>query len=75
MRYIPLRMRDPPSHISGELSFREARFVQSYTGEARGNGRQAARLAGYQGSAEVLDVQAARLLRRPRVRQAIQKAL
>lgn len=44
-------------------------------GEARGNGRHAARLAGYQGSLEVLDVQAARLLRCPRVREAIGRAV
>lgn len=64
-----------PSRIAGNLSLREARFVRLYVGEARGNGRYAARLAGYHGSVAVLDVQAARLLRRERVREAIRQAL
>lgn len=64
-----------PSQVSDELRLREAFFVRFYTGEARGNGRQAARLAGYRGSTEVLDVQASRLLRRPRVHMAIQEVI
>lgn len=64
-----------PSRVAGELTLREASFVQFYVGETRGNGRRATHLAGYQGNAEVLDVQAARLLRRPRVREAIAEAL
>lgn len=64
-----------PSRIMGSLSLREARFVRFYVGESRGNGRHASRLAGYSGSVKVLDVQAARLLGRPRVREAVQQAL
>lgn len=63
-----------PSHVFGELRLLEASFIRAYLTDARGNGRQAARLAGYRGSVEVLDVQAARLLKRPRVRKAIQHA-
>lgn len=64
-----------PSRIVGQLSVLEARFVSLYLGEARGNGRKAARLAGYRGSPAVLDVQAARLLQRPRVRETLERTL
>jgi hypothetical protein len=43
------RRRHRPSHVLGELTLREARFVGFYVDEARGNGREAARLAGYRG--------------------------
>ncbi|MDR7420479.1 MAG: terminase small subunit [Armatimonadota bacterium] len=70
-----LAVPSQPSRIDEQLSVREARFVDLYLGETRGNGRQAAHLAGYRGSPAVLDVQASRLLRRPRVREAIQRTL
>lgn len=53
------------------LSEREARFVDAYIGEAAGNGTEAARLAGYKGSASVLKVQASRLLTRANVQAAL----
>src|SRR5690606_32972004 len=44
------------------LTEREHRFVRAYVGEAAGNGTEAARLAGYQGSNKALGVTAVRLL-------------
>ena len=56
-----------------KLSLREELFIRAYLNEARGNGAKAARLAGY--SQAHSDCIAARLLRRPRVREAIDRAL
>jgi phage terminase small subunit len=53
------------------LTARERAFVLHFTGDAKGNGTQAARLAGYAGSPGVLGVQSARLLRKARVRATI----
>src|SRR5690606_13108777 len=53
------------------LTEREHRFVRAYVGEAAGNGTEAARLAGYQGSNKALGVTAVRLLGRASVQQAI----
>ena len=52
---------------------REALFIRAYLGEARGNGAKAARLAGY--SPTYANREAARVLKRPRVREAIDRAL
>ena len=53
------------------LSERERRFVDAYMGEAAGNGTAAAKCAGYKGSAQVLGVQANRLLKKANVLDAI----
>jgi phage terminase small subunit len=45
------------------LNLRQTLFVEAYLGDARGNGVQAARMAGYSGTPNVLHVTAARLLR------------
>lgn len=46
---------------------RQRRFAESFTGPAMGNGTEAARLAGYKGSDNVLAVQASANLRNPKV--------
>jgi phage terminase small subunit len=53
------------------LSERERRFVEAYMGQAAGNGTEAARLAGYKGSPQVLGVQSTRLLKKASVLLAI----
>lgn len=53
------------------LPERQRRFVDAYMGEAKGNGKRAAQLAGYAGDENVLAVQACVLLRKPKIRQAI----
>jgi len=53
------------------LSERERRFVEAYMGPAAGNGTEAARLAGYKGTAKVLAVQSTRLLAKANVQSAI----
>lgn len=59
---------------SKPLSERERRFVDAYMGEAAGNGTEAARAAGYTGSAKVLQVQGSRLLSKAIVKDAIEVA-
>jgi hypothetical protein len=61
-------IRDPR-----KLTTREKFFIQAYLGEARGNGARAARMAGY--APAYADREASRLLRRQRVRDAIDRAL
>jgi len=56
------------------LTERQRLFVEAWTGEAKGNGVQAARIAGYKGNDKVLGVAAARLLAEARVQAAIQQA-
>lgn len=58
--------------MTGLPTFRQRRFVAAYTGEARGNGALAARLAGYAASSAA--VEASRLLRNAHVSRAIQEA-
>lgn len=53
------------------LTERERLFVDAYMGPAAGNGTEAARLAGYKGSAKVQQVQASRLLSKAIVQTAI----
>ncbi len=56
----------------GELTLREKAFVEAYCGPAYGNGLEAATLAGYSAKSRgSLKVQASRLIRKPRVREAI----
>ncbi len=60
--------RDPK-----RLTMREQLFIRAYLGAARGNGAKAARLAGY--SPATADRAAYVVLRRPRVRVAVDQAL
>jgi phage terminase small subunit len=55
----------------GPLTERERRFVEAYMGQAAGNGTEAAKLAGYKGTAKVLAVQGTRLLSKANVQAAI----
>jgi phage terminase small subunit len=57
----------------GKLTERERRFVEAFMGPAAGNGTEAARLAGYKGSAPVLGVQSTRLLKKASVLAAIEQ--
>ena len=57
-----------------DVSERQRRFVAAYSGEAAGNGVQAARLAGYEGTPDVLAVTASRLLRNAKVGSALREA-
>lgn len=58
----------------GQLTEKQRRFVEFYTGEAKGNGALAARLAGYQGTDKALTVAGSRLLATASVAAAIQSA-
>ena len=58
-----------------ELSEKMRRFVEAYMGEAAGNGTKAARIAGYAGDDNVLAWTASTLLRKPKVRHAIDARL
>lgn len=53
------------------LSEKQRRFVEAYLGRAKGNGRMAAQLAGYQGNHRTLASTANRLLSTNRVRDAL----
>lgn len=55
--------------MSGTLSAKEQAFVDAYDG----NGTAACRAAGYKGSDAVLATQASRLLRKAKVRDALEK--
>lgn len=61
------------SRMPATLSDRERRFVDAYVGEAAGNGREAARIAGYSGTPENhnWNARGSELLDRARVREAI----
>lgn len=54
------------------LTERERRFVEAYMGAAAGNATEACRRAGYRGSDNALGVQGRRLLRKAKVREAIE---
>lgn len=56
----------------GKLTEKERRFVDAYLGECRGNGTQAARVAGY--SAKNGRHQASYLLTKPNIKAAIEEA-
>lgn len=60
-----------PAEKIGELTGKQAKFVDVYDG----NGTDAARLAGYSGNDDVLAVTAHRLLRNTKVRAAIEARL
>lgn len=57
------------------LTEKQRRFVEAYTGEANGNGAEAARLAGYAGDSNTLKSVAAENLTKPDIAAAIQAAL
>lgn len=61
--------------MSRNLTIKQKRFVDAYTGPARGNGTQAARLAGYAGTENTLAVVARENLRKPQIQDAIGVAL
>ena len=50
-----------------KLSLKQQLFVEAYIGVAKGNGTEAARLAGYAGSEETLAAVAAENLRKPQI--------
>ena len=54
-----------------DLTDMQRKFVDAYMGEAKGNGTQSCRLAGYAGADTVLATQACRMLRLPHIRRAI----
>jgi phage terminase small subunit len=56
-----------------KLTEKQARFVAAYVGPAKGNGTEAARMAGYRGNAHTLQVVATENLSKPVVRQAIDR--
>jgi phage terminase small subunit len=57
--------------MAKRLTTRQALFVEAYLGLARGNATEAARLAGYQGSANTLQKTGYETLRAPAVAEAI----
>lgn len=57
--------------MAKRLDPRAQRFVDAYLGSANGNGTAAAKAAGYAGNANVLHVQANRLLQKATVRKVI----
>lgn len=56
------------------LTVKQRLFVEAYTGPARGNATEAARIAGYKGNDVTLAVVGSENLRKPQVCDAIQKA-
>lgn len=57
--------------MGAELTPKQQAFVDAFRGKAKGNGTQAARLAGYSGTDAALAVAASRLIRDPKVAAAI----
>lgn len=53
------------------LSLQVRRFIDAYTGSAKGNATEACRQAGYKGNAKVLGIQGVRLLGKASVRAVI----
>ena len=53
------------------LRERHRLFVEAYAGEAKGNGAEAARMAGFKGSDKVLATRASETLQRPEVQAAL----
>jgi len=58
----------------GGLTEKQQRFVEAWTGEAKGNGVQAARIAGYKGNEDTLAAVASENLTKPKIRFAIKAA-
>jgi phage terminase small subunit len=56
------------------LTEKQLRFVEAYTGQAKGNATESARLAGYSGNERALAVRGSELLRNRKVIQAIEEA-
>lgn len=61
--------------MSEKLTIKEQAFADAYLGEARGNGTEACRIAGYESKRESLAVLASRLLRKVKVSEYIQARL
>lgn len=57
--------------VDDDITEKQRRFVDAYMGEAKGNGTEAARVAGYDGSDAVLATTAWRLLRKAEIRRAL----
>lgn len=55
------------------LTRKQQLFVEAYCGEARGNATEAARLAGYKGTAMTLGQVGAENLRKPQIAEAIEQ--
>lgn len=56
-----------PAPTRATLTLKQQLFVEAYIGPARGNGKEAARLAGYAGNDATLAQVAAENLRRPQI--------
>jgi phage terminase small subunit len=56
-----------------KLTEKQRRFVDAYMGEAKGNGTEAARVAGYRGSDSTLGAVAHENLKKPKIAAAIQE--
>ena len=56
-----------------KLTEKQRRFVEAYMGQAKGNGTEAARLAGYKGNAATLNAVAVENLRKPLIADAIRE--
>lgn len=61
--------KKPPA----KLTEKERRFVELYMGECAGNGTEAMRRAGYKGTDDALAAAASRLVRKDKVRAAIEE--
>jgi phage terminase small subunit len=57
-----------------DLTEKQRRFVEAFTGEAQGNATKAAKLAGYSGDEKALAVRGAEIVRNRKVQQAIEEA-
>lgn len=65
------RKGPPPSRDEHGLTPKQRAFVEAYTGPSAGNATDAARRAGYTGSAATLAVTGTRALKIPKIRAAI----
>lgn len=65
---------DPKPGNTQPLTERQIKFVEAYTGEARGNGTKAAKMAGYSGNSATLAVTSSQLLKSAKVIAAIEQA-
>lgn len=54
--------------IDDGLTYKQRLFAEAYTGQAKGNARMAAQIAGYQGDANTLTAYGCRLLQHPTIR-------
>lgn len=59
---------------ASKLTPKQQAFVDAYTGAARGNATEAARMAGYKGNATTLAAVGAENLRKPQIQAAIRAA-